>query len=76
MEQSTKEALMTAGVGIQLSQTNEIAKSVKGLSRAMERQENLLYQVSGQQAELVDLAKKQALMMELELQRKQVERAV
>jgi hypothetical protein len=61
MEQSTKEALMTAGVGIQLSQTNEIAKSVKGLSRAMERQENLLYQVSGQQAELVDIAKKQPL---------------
>lgn len=76
MEQSTKEALMAAGVGIQLSKTNEIAKSVKGLSRAMERQENLLYQVSGQQAELIDIAKKQALMLELELQRKQVERAV
>ena len=76
MEQNTKEALMAVGAGIQLSKTNEIAKSVKGLSRAMERQENLLYQVSGQQAELIDLAKRQTLMMELELQRKQVERAV
>jgi len=65
-----------ASAELQLAATNEISKSIKDLSNAMARQENLLHQVSGQQAELIDIAKKQTLMMELELQQKQVERVV
>tara|TARA_B100000676_G_scaffold203962_1_gene200164 strand:- start:238 stop:1326 length:1089 start_codon:yes stop_codon:yes gene_type:complete len=65
-----------ASAELQLAATNEISKSIKDLSNAMARQENLLHQVSGQQAELIDIAKKQAVMMELELQQKQVERVV
>lgn len=65
-----------AGAELQLAATNEMSKSIKDLSNAMARQENLLHQVSGQQAELIDIAKKQTFMMELELQQKQVERVV
>ena len=67
MDNDTKENLMAAVAGFQLAKTNEISKSIKGLSSAMARQENLLHQVSGQQAELVDIAKKQTLMMELRI---------
>ena len=65
-----------ASAELQLAATNEMSKSIKDLSNAIARQENLLHQVSGQQAELIDIAKKQTLMVELELQQKQVERVV